>query len=119
MDFIFGIRFIALLECIGFLHDTQFLLCYFGCWLLASGFWQLVTGSKILEINRGLGNLGADNRKIATAGQEKETSSQPATSSVESQIETLIDFFERLNSERRIGDQRNFNFYSNYLLSEC
>ena len=45
-------------------------------WLLAPGFRLLGTGPKILERKRGRGNLGADNRKIATAGQEKETNSK-------------------------------------------
>jgi hypothetical protein len=52
-------------------------------WLLASGCWLLVTESKILGMNRDFSNLSACNRKLATAIQEKETSSlRPVTSSL-------------------------------------
>ncbi len=47
-----------------------------GYWLLASCCWLLVTEFKILGMNHGIGNLGAYNRKLATAGQGQETSSQ-------------------------------------------
>jgi len=43
---------------------------------LASCYWFLVTESKILEMNRGFGNLGAYIRKLAATGQGQETSSQ-------------------------------------------
>jgi len=37
-----------------------------GHWLLASCCWLLVTKSKILEMHRGIGSLGADKRKLVT-----------------------------------------------------
>ena len=40
-----------------------------GRWLLVTGFWHLVTGSEILGMNRGFGNLGTNNRKLAASYQ--------------------------------------------------
>ena len=53
-----------------------------GLLFLASCCWLRVTESKMSEMNRGFGNLGAYNRKLSTTVQGQETSSQrPAASS--------------------------------------
>ncbi len=47
-------------------------------WHLAAGHWLLATGHRVknFRMNRGFGNLGAYNRKLAATDQGQETSSQ-------------------------------------------